>query len=90
MNGLKIAIPNKGRMSEDIFELLNQAGLNFPTKNERTLSVKTKNGMYEIIFVRTKDIPNFVHAGGCQVHGCPGQLGGHGIQQKVQKPHILL
>ena len=29
MEGLKIAIPNKGRMSDDIFELLNRAGLNF-------------------------------------------------------------
>ena len=56
MDGLRIAIPNKGRMSEDIFALLNQAGLNFPTKGERTLSVKTQNGKYEIIFVRTKDI----------------------------------
>lgn len=72
MNGLKIAIPNKGRMSEDIFALLNQAGLNFPSKGERTLSVKTQNGKYEIIFVRTKDIPNFVHAGVCDI-GFTGQ-----------------
>ena len=72
MNGLKIAIPNKGRMSEDIFALLNQAGLNFPTKGERNLSVKTQNGKYEIIFVRTKDIPNFVHAGVCDI-GFTGQ-----------------
>ena len=34
MNGLKIAIPNKGRMSEDIFALLKQAGLNFSSKSE--------------------------------------------------------
>ncbi len=72
MDGLRIAIPNKGRMSEDIFALLNQAGLNFPTKGERTLSVKTQNGKYEIIFVRTKDIPNFIHAGVCDI-GFTGQ-----------------
>ncbi len=72
MNGLKIAIPNKGRMSEDIFALLSQAGLNFPSRSERTLSVKTQNGLYEIIFVRTKDIPNFVHAGVCDI-GFTGQ-----------------
>ncbi|MCQ2957391.1 MAG: ATP phosphoribosyltransferase [Candidatus Gastranaerophilales bacterium] len=72
MDGLKIAIPNKGRMSEDIFALLKQAGLNFPSKGERTLSVKTQNGLYEIIFVRTKDIPNFVHAGVCDI-GFTGQ-----------------
>ena len=72
MDGLKIAIPNKGRMSEDIFSLLNQAGLNFPKKDERTLSIKTQNGKYEIIFVRTKDIPNFVHSGVCDI-GFTGQ-----------------
>lgn len=72
MNGLKIAIPNKGRMSDDIYALLKQAGLNFSSKSERTLSVKTQNGMYEIIFVRTKDIPNFVHSGVCDI-GFTGQ-----------------
>jgi len=72
MNGLKIAIPNKGRMSEDIFALLKQAGLNFSSKSERTLSVKTYDGLYEIIFVRTKDIPNFVHSGVCDI-GFTGQ-----------------
>lgn len=72
MEGLKIAIPNKGRMSDDIFELLNRAGLNFPAKSERTLSVKTHDGKYEIIFVRTRDIPGFVHTGACDV-GFTGQ-----------------
>ncbi|MDD3593470.1 MAG: ATP phosphoribosyltransferase [Candidatus Gastranaerophilales bacterium] len=72
MDGLKIAIPNKGRMSDDIFELLKRAGLNFEGKSERTLNVKTENGKYEIVFVRTKDIPNFVHSGACDI-GFTGQ-----------------
>lgn len=67
MNGLKIAIPNKGRMSDDIFALLQRAGLNFSKKSDRTLSVKTKDGNYEIIFVRTKDIPKFAYSGTCDV-----------------------
>ena len=60
---LKIAIPNKGRMSEKIYELLNAAGLNFPAKDERTLQVTTKDKKHKLIFVRTADIPRFLEAG---------------------------
>jgi len=60
MNELRIAIPNKGRLSEKIYDLLQCAGLNFPTKDERTLQVTTKDKQYSIIFVRTQDIPRFV------------------------------
>ncbi len=63
MEVLKIAIPNKGRLSEKIYELLNCAGLTFPSKDERTLQVTTKDGKYSIIFVRTQDIPMFVEDG---------------------------
>jgi len=57
---LRIAIPNKGRLSEKIYELLSSAGLNFPSKSERTLQVTTRDGKYSLIFVRTQDIPKFV------------------------------
>lgn len=60
MEQLKIAIPNKGRLSEKIYELLSCAGLNFPSKSERTLQVTTRDGKYSLIFVRTQDIPKFV------------------------------
>jgi ATP phosphoribosyltransferase len=63
MEILKIAIPNKGRLSEKIYDLLNCAGLVFPAKDERTLQVTTKDGKYSIIFVRTQDIPMFVENG---------------------------
>ena len=59
---IKIAIPNKGRLSEKIYDLLNCAGLTFPSKDERTLQVSTTDGKYSIIFVRTQDIPRFVQA----------------------------
>ncbi|MBS4760730.1 MAG: ATP phosphoribosyltransferase [Clostridium sp.] len=62
-NVLKIAIPNKGRMSEKIYNLLTSAGLNFPSKDERTLQVSTKDKKHKIIFVRTADIPRFLEAG---------------------------
>lgn len=60
MEQLRIAIPNKGRLSEKIYELLSSAGLSFPSKSERTLQVTTRDGKYSLIFVRTQDIPKFV------------------------------
>lgn len=60
MEQLRIAIPNKGRLSEKIYDLLNSAGLNFPTKGERALQITTKDKKYSLIFVRTQDIPKFV------------------------------
>lgn len=60
MEQLRIAIPNKGRLSEKIYELLSDAGLSFPSKSERTLQVTTRDGKYSLIFVRTQDIPKFV------------------------------
>lgn len=61
-NTLKIAIPNKGRLSTKIYELLNDAGLSFGTKDERCLKIATKDGKYSLIFVRTQDIPRFLGA----------------------------
>lgn len=63
MELLRIAIPNKGRLSEKIYELLSNAGLNFPSKSERTLQVTTRDKKYSLIFVRTQDIPKFVEDG---------------------------
>ena len=63
MEILKIAIPNKGRLSEKIYGLLADACLNFPSKDERTLQVTTKDKKYSIIFVRTSDIPKFLEDG---------------------------
>ncbi len=61
-NVLKIAIPNKGRLSTKIYELLNAAGLSFESKDERCLQIKAQNGKCQIIFVRTQDIPRFLDA----------------------------
>lgn len=63
MEMLKIAIPNKGRLSEKIYDLLLSAGLNFPSKDERTLQVITRDKKFSLIFVRTADIPKFLEAG---------------------------
>ena len=62
MEELKIAIPNKGRLSEKIYELLNASGLNFEEKSERCLHIKTQDKRCSLIFVRTQDIPKFLDA----------------------------
>ena len=41
---LKIALPNKGRLSQKIYELLSNAGLNLDTKYERCLKVYRREG----------------------------------------------
>ncbi len=62
MNELKIAIPNKGRLSEKIYELLNSAGLNFESKSDRALHIKTQDKKCSLIFVRAQDIPKFLES----------------------------
>lgn len=57
---LKIALPNKGRLSQKIYELLNAAGLNLDSKDERCLKIDTKDKKFQLIFVRAADIPNFL------------------------------
>lgn len=63
MEVLRIAVPNKGRMSEKMLDLLERAGLNIVDKKDRCLSTQTKDGRYSIIFLRTKDIPKFIQNG---------------------------
>ena len=62
---LKIAIPNKGRLSEKIYDLLNCAGLTFPAKDERTLQVTTFDKKYSIIFV-TNGMPKRAKTNGAK------------------------
>ena len=64
---LKIAIPNKGRLSEKIYDLLNKAGLPFEKKGERELCVNTQDKKYSLIFVRTQDIPHFLDANAADI-----------------------
>src|SRR6516225_4324049 len=59
---LKIALPNKGRLAEEIRGLFEAAGLPIQTANERALSA-VLGGEFEAIFVRSQDIPEFVADG---------------------------
>ena len=57
---MRVAVPNKGRLSDPSVELLRQAGLVFePTT--RALAVPVRNMPVEILFVRADDIPELVN-----------------------------
>ena len=59
---LRIALPNKGRLSDDARELFNQAGLDVRVSGDRALSASL-GGEFEAIFVRAQDVPEFVADG---------------------------
>ena len=59
---LRIALPNKGRLSEDTRDLFNQAGLEVRGRGDRALTASL-GGEFEAIFVRAQDIPEFVADG---------------------------
>ena len=59
---LRIALPNKGRLSEDVRGLFNDAGLEVRIVGDRALSASL-GGEFEAIFVRAQDIPEFVADG---------------------------
>ena len=63
---LRIALPNKGRLSEDTRELFNDAGLEVRASSERALTASL-GGEFEAIFVRAQDIPEFVADGAADV-----------------------
>src|SRR4051812_7490753 len=59
---LRIALPNKGRLAEDVRELFNDAGLEVRVRGDRALTASL-GGEFEAIFVRAQDIPEFVADG---------------------------
>jgi ATP phosphoribosyltransferase len=67
---LKIALPNKGRLSDEVRELFNDAGLEVRARGERALTASL-GGEFEAIFVRAQDIPEFV-ADGAAAAGITG------------------
>ena len=58
---LRIALPNKGRLTEDVRTLFADAGLELRAAGDRALVASL--GDFEAIFVRAQDIPEFVADG---------------------------
>lgn len=56
MSQLRIGIPSKGRLSDQVTSLLHQAGLSF-RRQDRSLFARVSDAPVEITFLRTSDIP---------------------------------
>lgn len=63
MSVTKIAIPNKGRLSEGSINILKRAGLNIVSEDQRKLYATTIGGDFSVLFIRANDIPEFVQSG---------------------------
>ena len=59
---LRIALPNKGRLSQEARELFTDAGLEIRAAGPRALTASL-GGEFEALFVRAQDIPEFVADG---------------------------
>lgn len=64
---LRLAVPNKGRLSETSVQLLKQAGLEIEDSDDRKLFAAVKKRDFAVMFVRAQDIVNFVHQGAVDV-----------------------
>lgn len=60
---LKLAIPNKGRLSDDAVQILRRAGLVLQGSSDRQLFATTLGGRVQVLFLRAHDIPRFVAEG---------------------------
>lgn len=60
---LKIAVPNKGRLSESTLELFRKAGLKVEAGPERKLYASALDNTVQVLFLRAQDIPEFVADG---------------------------
>ncbi len=60
---LKIAVPNKGRLSEATLDLFRKAGMKVESSPERKLYATALDRTVQILFVRATDIPEFVADG---------------------------
>jgi ATP phosphoribosyltransferase len=63
---MRIALPNKGRLAEEARELFTDAGLDVRVRGDRALSASLGE-VFEAIFVRAEDIPEFVADGAAEL-----------------------
>jgi ATP phosphoribosyltransferase len=68
---LRLAVPNKGRLSEPAIQLLRDAGLDVEVP-ERRLTASARNFPIDLLFVRAEDVPEYVADGLVEI-GMTGQ-----------------
>ena len=64
---LRLAVPNKGRLSERSVQILKQAGLEIEDSEDRKLFANVKKRDFAVMFVRASDIVSFVAKGAVDV-----------------------
>ncbi len=64
---VRLAIPNKGRISQPIGELIEKSGLHMLDGGERRLIARTHDPQVEILFARPIDIPEYVANGVAEI-----------------------
>lgn len=77
---LRIALPNKGRLVEDVRDLFADAGLPIRAPSERAL-VASLGGEFEAIFVRAQDIAEFVADGAADAG-----ITGYDLMREAERP----
>lgn len=60
---LRIAIPNKGRLCDDTIQLMRRAGIHLRGSSDRKLFATALDGRLHVMYLRAKDIPEFVADG---------------------------
>ena len=60
---IRIAIPNKGRISVPIRDLIERSGLGIFDNGDRSLIARTRDEKVEILYARPIDIPEYVGSG---------------------------
>src|SRR3989338_6591887 len=62
-NNIRIAVQKEGRLKIPSLEYLESLGLQFSKENGRILIVSCKNADAEILYVRHRDIPQYIQSG---------------------------
>jgi ATP phosphoribosyltransferase len=81
---LRIALPNKGRLSDEARELFTDAGLEIRAAGPRALTASL-GGEFQALFVRAQDIPEFVADGAADA----GVTGADLIRESGRELHDL-
>jgi ATP phosphoribosyltransferase len=79
---MRIAIPNKGRLSESALELFELAGLKAEFRADRAL-VARLGSEFQAIFVRAQDIPEFVADGAAELG-----ITGRDLVEESNRPEV--
>jgi ATP phosphoribosyltransferase len=83
LDPLRIAVPNKGRLSDSALDLFEQAGLKAEFRADRAL-VARLGDEFQAIFVRAQDIPEFVADGAAEFG-----ITGRDLVEESNRPEVF-